>query len=219
MMYDEYKQVTPKRELKLNKIKATNIKWHQSKVTLKDIEERNVHQGCVVWLTGLSASGKSTIAVECEKILFDHGYNVFILDGDNVRHGLNKNLGFSPEDREENIRRVGEVCKLFRSAGFIVFSSFISPYTKDRNIARELIDDGHFFEVYVKCDVEECAKRDPKGLYQKAKEGIVKEFTGVSAPYEEPENPELIIDTALLNIEDSVWMVVEKLMETGIISK
>jgi adenylyl-sulfate kinase len=198
-------------------IKSTNIKWHSSKVTLDDVEKRNGHKGCVVWLTGLSASGKSTIAVEVEKALFEKGLNIYILDGDNIRHGLNKNLGFSPEDRTENIRRVAEAAKLFRGAGFIVLTAFISPYIKDRNLARDLIDDGNFCEVFVKCSIEECMKRDPKGLYQKAIDGLIPEFTGISAPYEEPENPELILETDKLTIQESVDLIISKLNEMGII--
>jgi len=198
-------------------MKATNIKWHQRKVDVEDIEKRNGHKGCVVWLTGLSASGKSTIAVEVEKKLFDLGFHVYLLDGDNVRYGLNKDLGFSPEDREENIRRIAELSNLFRNAGFIVLSAFISPYKKDRNVAREMIDGGRFIETYIKCSIEECANRDPKGLYKKAFAGEIKEFTGISAPYEAPEKPELVVDTEKLNIEESAKIIIKKLKESGII--
>ena len=197
---------------------SQNVKWHLSKVSLPEIEERNNHKGCVIWLTGLSASGKSTIAVELERILFDSGCNVFILDGDNVRHGLNKDLGFSPKDREENIRRLSEVCKLLRSAGFITISAFISPYRKDRDQARSLIDDGHFFEVFINCSIEECIKRDPKGMYKKALEGKIPEFTGISAPYEEPEKPELIIDTEKNNVNESVEIIINFLKAMQIIA-
>jgi adenylylsulfate kinase len=199
-------------------MKATNIKWHDGKVTLEDIEQRNGHKRCVVWLTGLSASGKSTLAVELEKLLFERAVNVCLLDGDNVRHGLNRDLGFSPEDREENIRRIAELSKLLSSYGLIVITAFISPYRKDRDLARTLNPDNRFFEVFVKCSIEECANRDPKGLYKKAYAGEVKEFTGVSAPYEEPEKPEIIVDTEKLNIEDSTNVIFNVLQEKGIIS-
>lgn len=198
-------------------IKSTNVVWHHKKVTLEEIEKRNGHKGCVVWLTGLSAAGKSTIAVETEKQLFDLGCQVCLLDGDNVRQGLNKNLGFSPEDREENIRRIAELGKLLRNAGLIVITAFISPYRKERNFGRSLIEQGHFFETYVKCSLDECIKRDPKGLYKKAIAGEIKEYTGISAPYEEPENPELILDTEKLNVEQCAQAIVSKLKESGII--
>ena len=198
-------------------MKATNIKWHDGKVTLEDIEQRNGHKGCVIWLTGLSAAGKSTIAVELEKVLFDKNMHVCLLDGDNVRHGLNGDLGFSPEDREENIRRIAELSKLLATYGLIVITAFISPYRKDRDLARTLNPDNRFFEVFVKCSIEECANRDPKGLYKKAYAGEVKEFTGVSAPYEEPENAEIIVDTEKLNIEDSTNVIFNVLQEKGII--
>jgi len=198
-------------------MKATNIKWHDGKVTLEDIEQRNGHKGCVIWLTGLSAAGKSTIAVELEKVLFDKNMHVCLLDGDNVRHGLNGDLGFSPEDREENIRRIAELSKLLATYGLIVITAFISPYRKDRDLARTLNPDDRFFEVFVKCSIEECANRDPKGLYKKAYAGEVKEFTGVSAPYEEPENAEIIVDTEKLNIEDSTNVIFNVLQEKGII--
>lgn len=191
------------------KQKATNIKWHRSKVTLEAIEERNGHDGCVVWLTGLSASGKSTIAVETELQLFKMGCHVRILDGDNVRHGLNKDLGFSAEDREENIRRISETSKLFRASGMIVIDAFISPFRKDRNHARELIDDGHFIEIFVKASLEECIKRDPKGIYKKALKGEIPNFTGISSPYEEPVNPEIVIDTEKLSVGEAAKTIVD----------
>ncbi|MBM2814642.1 MAG: cysC [Ignavibacteria bacterium] len=196
---------------------ATNITWHQSKVNLEDIERKNGHKGCVVWLTGLSGSGKSTIAVELEKQLFAFGCHTFILDGDNIRHGLNNNLGFSPVDREENIRRIGEVAKLFRAGGFIVITAFISPYKKDRLAARELIDEGHFIEVYVRCSLDECENRDPKGLYKKAKAGLIPDFTGISAPYEEPDNCELVVDTEQLSVLESTQLIIKELYNKGII--
>ncbi len=197
--------------------KATNIKWQNRKITLEDVEKRNGHKGSVVWLTGLSAAGKSTIAINLEKLLFDKGYQVCLLDGDNVRHGLNKDLGFSPEDREENIRRIAELAKLLANYGLIVITAFISPYKVHRNQARKLLDNGRFLEIYVKCSLEECARRDPKGLYKKAFAGEIKEFTGVSAPYEPPENPELEIDTEKLDVEESVDAIYKLLNDSGII--
>jgi adenylylsulfate kinase len=168
-----------------------------------------------VWLTGLSGSGKSTIAVAAEKALADEGHLTYILDGDNVRQGLNNNLGFSPEDRTENIRRIGEVAKLFTDAGVIVFTSFISPYRADRDAAREIMADGDFVEAYVSASLETCEGRDVKGLYQKARSGEIPEFTGISAPYEEPEKPELVIDTNDQSVDESVQVLVDSLREGG----
>lgn len=187
--------------------KATNIIWHDGKVRFED-RCRNLGQtGQVIWFTGLSGAGKSTIAVEVEKALLERGRAVYRLDGDNIRHGLNSDLGFSPEDRNENIRRIAEVAALFKDAGLITLVSFISPYRKTREFARERAGDGYFKEVYVKADVETCAKRDPKGLYEKAMKGEIENFTGISAPYEEPENPELILDTTKLSVEECVIKV------------
>lgn len=197
--------------------KATNIKWHLSQVTLEEIEQRNCHDGCVIWLTGLSASGKSTIAVETERMLFDMNCYVRILDGDNVRHGLNKNLGFSKQDREENIRRIAEVSKLFRASGMICINAFISPFKRDRDMARELINDGHFIEVYVKASLETCIERDPKGIYKKALAGEIAEFTGISSPYESPENPEIILDTEILDVKQSANKIIDYLIEKGFV--
>jgi adenylyl-sulfate kinase len=199
--------------------KATNIKWHRSQVTLEEIENRNGHDGCVVWLTGLSASGKSTIAVEMERMLFDMDCHVRILDGDNVRHGLNKDLGFTDADRVENIRRISEVSKLFRATGMIVINAFISPFQKDRDSARDLIDEGHFFEVFIKASLEECIRRDPKGIYQKAIKGEIPHFTGITSPYEEPVSPELIVNTEALSIEESAGAIINLLREKGILRK
>lgn len=192
-------------------MKSSNVKWHDSKVLLEEIEERNGHKGCVVWMTGLSASGKSTLAVELEKKLFDMGLNAFVLDGDNLRYGLNSDLGFSPEDREENIRRIAEISKLFQTSGAIIISAFISPYKKDRMFAREIVQDGRFCQVYVKCSIGECERRDPKGLYKKARIGEIENFTGVSAPYEVPERPEIVIDTEIDSVEESVEYLINKL--------
>ena len=199
-------------------IKSKNITWHEAQVTKADREGLNGHRAVVVWFTGLSGSGKSTVAVEVEGALLEMGCHTVILDGDNIRHGLNKNLGFSPEDREENIRRIGEVAKLFTDAGVIAMTAFISPYRADRDKARALVPDGDFIEVFVKCDVEECTKRDPKGLYKKAIAGEIKEFTGISAPYEEPLKAEIVIDTAAESLKESATKVIEALRERGVIS-
>ena len=188
--------------------RSTNITRVEHGVTRQERNFRNGHKGGVLWFTGLSGAGKSTVAVALEKKLFEKGYNVFVLDGDNVRHGLNANLSFSPEDRAENIRRVGEVAGLFARAGVVTITSFISPYRSDRDRARQALENGDFHEIHVKADVATCEARDPKGLYKKARAGEIKEFTGISAPYEEPEAPELMLDTSVLSIEESVEKLV-----------
>lgn len=184
--------------------KTNNIVWHDSAVTKQDRIKQNNHQSPVLWFTGLSGSGKSTITVELEKALFEKGIRAYRLDGDNIRHGLNNNLGFSPEDRKENIRRIGEVAKLLNDAGLITLTAFISPYREDRDNVRNLLVDGDFIEVYVKCSLEKCEARDPKGLYQKARAGEIKGFTGIDAPYEEPVSPELVIDTENSTVKEAV---------------
>ena len=193
--------------------KATNIKWHHGKITKEDRVKLLNQKGVTIWLTGLSGSGKSTIGVELEHALIENKYHAYILDGDNIRHGLNKNLGFSPEDRSENIRRIGEVAKLFTDANIITIAAFISPYRADRDAVRKLLKDGKFIEVYVKCSVEVCEERDTKGLYKKARAGEVKDFTGISAPYEEPHNPELTIDSSNLSVEESTRAILNYLVE------
>jgi adenylylsulfate kinase len=197
--------------------KATNIVWHQGAVTRGDREKLNGHKGCIVWLTGLSGSGKSTIAVELEKHLWTRGVRAYILDGDNIRHGLNKNLGFSPEDRTENIRRIGEVAKLFTEGGMIALTAFISPYRADRDQVRALMQPGDFVEVYVDCPLEVCEQRDVKGLYQKARAGQIKEFTGISAPYEEPLEAELTIRTGSQTVAESAGQILAYLQKAGMI--
>jgi adenylylsulfate kinase len=197
--------------------KATNIVWHQGAVTRDDRTELNGHRGCTVWLTGLSGSGKSTIAVDLEKRLLERGVRTYILDGDNIRHGLNKNLGFSPEDRTENIRRIGEVAKLFTDAGLVAVTAFISPYRADRDQVRALLPAGDFVEVFVDCPVEVCEQRDVKGLYKKARAGEIKEFTGISAPYEAPGKPELTLNTAGQSVEASAKQIVAHLERHGVI--
>ena len=195
--------------------RATHITWHHHKVTREDRERVLGQKGVTVWLTGLSGSGKSTIAVAAEEVLVGRGRLAYVLDGDNVRHGLNKNLGFSPADRTENIRRIGEVSKLFTEAGVIVFTSFISPYRADRDLVRDIHDPGRFAEVHVAASIETCEARDVKGLYQKARAGEIPEFTGISAPYEAPERPELVLDTNRQTVEESVGRLVSFLEEKG----
>ncbi len=199
------------------KQKSKNIKWHEHKVTQLDREKLLNQKGVVLWFTGLSGSGKSTIANEVAYSLNKRGKLAYVLDGDNIRHGLNKNLGFSAEDRDENIRRICEVSKLFADAGLITCTAFISPYKKMRDFCRELIDPGRFFEIYCKASLETCENRDPKDLYKKAREGKVKEFTGVSAPYEEPDNPEIIMDTDKYNVRECVEIILNELKKEKII--
>ncbi len=199
--------------------KATNIVWHEGAVTRADREKLNAHKGATVWLTGLSGSGKSTIAVELEKRLCERGIRTYILDGDNIRHGLNKNLGFSPEDRTENIRRIGEVAKLFTDAGLVAVTAFISPYRADRDQVRAIMGNGDFLEVHVDCPVEVCEQRDVKGLYQKARAGQIKEFTGISAPYEAPLKAELTVKTHQQPLDESVRQVLGALESRGIIPR
>jgi bifunctional enzyme CysN/CysC len=184
--------------------KSENIFWSRGKVTLAQREQRNGHPGCVIWLTGLSGAGKSTIATELERELFNQGRHAYVLDGDNVRHGLASDLGFSPKDRTENIRRIGEVAKLFADAGVICITAFISPYRADRELVRKIMAEGRFIEVYVNAPIEVCEQRDPKGLYAKARAKQIKEFTGVSAPYEAPEKPEIELRTDDLSVAESV---------------
>jgi len=194
-----------------------HVVWHECLVKRADRNTLNKHKSGLVWFTGLSASGKSTIAHAVEKELHDRGIRTYVLDGDNVRHGLNSNLGFSPEDRKENIRRIGEVAKLMADAGIVVFTAFISPYREDRDTVRTLFEGDHFYEVFVKCSLEECEKRDPKGLYKKARAGIIKNYTGISSPYEEPLAPELVVDTEHLTIEESVNQVIDFLCEKKLV--
>lgn len=175
--------------------KSSNVYWQEGRVSQADREKLAGHRGACVWLTGLSGSGKTSISRELERQLHEKGVRTFMLDGDNVRHGLNKDLGFSPEDRNENIRRIGEVAKLFVNSGAVVISSFISPYREVRARIRELMDDGEFIEVHVECPVEVCEDRDPKGLYERVRAGEIENFTGIDAPYEPPEDPEIAIDT------------------------
>lgn len=195
--------------------KSTNIVWHESSVTKEDRQKLNNHKSGVLWFTGLSGSGKSTVSVALEKEIHALGIRTYLLDGDNVRHGLNKNLGFSPEDRTENIRRIGEVGKLMSDAGVLTLSAFISPYLEDRDQVRALLEEDEFIEIYVKCSVDACEARDPKGLYKKARAGEIKGFTGIDAPYEEPVNPEITIETDKQTLEESVQVIIDYLKKTG----
>jgi adenylylsulfate kinase len=197
---------------------ATNIVWHATAITKQQRQQLNGHKSCVLWFTGLSGSGKSTLANAVEQRLHQLGLRSYILDGDNIRHGLNRGLGFSAEDRKENIRRIAEVAKLFVDAGVIALTAFISPFREDRDLARGLLEEGEFVEIYVKCPLEECERRDPKGLYKKAREGQIPEFTGISSPYEEPLAPELVIDSSELSVEESVDIVIQYLKEQSILT-
>jgi adenylyl-sulfate kinase len=191
--------------------KSENIHWTPGKVTAEHRARQNGHAGSVVWLTGLSAAGKSTIATELERELFSRGKHAYVLDGDNMRHGLCSDLGFAPEDRKENIRRIGEVANLFADAGFVCITAFISPYRSDRELARHLAPEGRFIEVYLNTPLEVCEQRDPKGLYAKARAGEIKDFTGISAPYEPPSNPELELHTGQLSVAECVSAILKRL--------
>ena len=191
--------------------KSGNIYWSRSKVTSGQRELRNAHCGCVIWFTGLSGSGKSTIAAELERELFNGGRQTCILDGDNIRHGLCSDLGFSPKDRTENIRRIGEVARLFADTGIICITAFISPYRADRDLARKIISAGKFIEIYLSAPLEVCEQRDPKGLYTRARAGEIKDFTGISAPYEPPLKPEIELPTNTLSVDECVAIILERL--------
>jgi adenylylsulfate kinase len=199
---------------------GTNLTWHDGNVTREERQACLQQKGATLWFTGLSASGKSTIAVALEQVLVQRGHASYRLDGDNVRMGLNKNLGFSADDRTENIRRIGEVCKLFADSGMITLSSFISPYVADRDAVRALHDeDGlDFIEVYVQVPLEVAEERDPKGLYKKARAGEIKGFTGIDDPYEEPSKAEIILPTHELSIEESVIKLLEELESRGLLT-
>jgi len=194
-----------------------NTTPHEGKVKRKQRWKLNKHKSALVWLTGLPGSGKSTISHELEYRLFQRRTNTYVLDGDNVRQGLCKDLGFSAEDRRENLRRVGEAARLFLDAGILTIAAFASPYRADRFMVRRMFEPGDFIEVYLKCDLKVCEARDPKGLYKKARSGEIKNFTGVSDPYELPENPEIVLDTDRLSIEESVSKIMDYLGEKGLI--
>ncbi|NHM32873.1 adenylyl-sulfate kinase [Neobacillus terrae] len=197
--------------------KSTNIKWHDAAITKNERKVNNGHGSAVLWFTGLSGSGKSTLANAVSSSLFQKGIHEYVLDGDNIRHGLNKDLGFSDHDRTENIRRIGEVSKLFVDSGTIVTTAFISPFRSDRDQVRSLFSEGEFIEVFVDCPLEECERRDPKKLYEKARRGEIKDFTGIDSPYEAPEAPELTIQTDSLSIEEAVETILSYLKDHKII--
>jgi adenylylsulfate kinase len=199
----------------MSKGNNNNLYWHAPAVTVHDRRGSYDYKSCVMWFTGLSASGKSTLANALSQAFHAMGVKSYVLDGDNVRHGLNKDLAFSHEDRKENIRRIGEVSKLFVDAGLIVMTAFISPYREDRDNVRALLHDGEFVEVHVKCSIDECERRDPKGIYKKARAGQIKEFTGVSAPYEEPLKSELTIETDKMTTEECLKTILDFLGKNG----
>ncbi len=188
-----------------------DIAWHASKVSLADRAGLLAQQPSTIWLTGLSGSGKSTLAFELERQLLLQGRLAFVMDGDNIRHGLSRDLGFSPQDRSENIRRVAEVARLFNEAGLIIITSFISPYRQDRDMARQIIGSQRFIETHLSTGLDVCEQRDPKGLYKKARQGEIAEFTGISAPYEAPEAAQLVIDTGCSTIAQSVARILERI--------
>ena len=197
--------------------KATNIVWHEASVDRAARADKRGHRSAILWFTGLSGSGKSTLANAVNAALFERGLGAYVLDGDNVRHGLCKDLGFSDADREENIRRIGEIAKLFLDAGVIVLTAFVSPFRADRDKARDLVEAGDFFEIFCAADLDVCESRDPKGLYAKARSGAIKEFTGISSPYEAPDTPELKIDTGAQDLAESVNVVIKALQDKGVI--
>ena len=199
----------------MTKIKATNITWHEGHVGRDEREKLLNQKGALIWFTGLSASGKSTIAYTLEHALVQRGHLAYVLDGDNIRHGLNKNLGFSADDRKENIRRIGEVGKLYVDAGVLTLTAFISPYRADREAARETIGAGDFFEVFCDTPLEVCEERDPKGLYKKARAGEIKGFTGIDDPYEAPNSPEIVIDTSKTSPQEAAVSLCEMLEKAG----
>lgn len=196
---------------------SSNIVWHNHKVTRAERATIKHQKPCLLWFTGLSGSGKSTIANALDVALHERGYHTFLLDGDNVRHGLNKDLGFSDEDRVENIRRIGEVSKLFADSGLIVLSAFISPFTSDRRMVRNLFPAGEFIEVFMDTPLSTCEERDPKGLYQKARAGQIRDFTGIDSPYEAPERPEVRLDTSAMTVDACIERLVDYLLERELI--
>ena len=196
---------------------ATNVVWHDSKVTKESRCAHKAQRPCIVWFTGFSGSGKSTIANAVEHRLAELKQHTYLLDGDNVRHGLNKDLGFTDEDRIENIRRIGEMSKLFVDAGLIVVTAFISPFRAERQLVRDLVEDGEFIEVYMSTPLETCEQRDPKGLYKKARSGQIKNFTGIGSEYEPPKAPEVTLDTSTMSVEECVNQVISYLKEHQIL--
>ena len=203
----------------MSKITNQNTVWHEPDIYRADREKLNGHKSAILWFTGLSGSGKSTLAHAVEDTLYKRGIRTYVLDGDNVRKGLNKDLGFSDADRVENIRRIGEVSKLMADAGIMTLTAFISPFIKDRDIVRGLVEIGDFIEIYCKASLEVCEQRDPKGLYKKARAGEIPEFTGINSPYEAPEKPEIVLITDEHSIEDCVAQVINYLENCGILKK
>lgn len=199
-------------------MKKNNVVWHEQHIKRADRNSLNNHKSGLLWFTGLSASGKSTIAHSVEMELFKHSIRTYVLDGDNVRHGLNANLGFNREDRKENLRRIVELSKLFVDAGILTLAAFISPYREDRQYVRNSFEGDNFLEIYVKCPLEKCESRDPKGQYKKARAGIIKNYTGISSPYEEPENPDLILNTEKMNPGESVRQIMDILNARSFLS-
>ncbi len=191
--------------------KSSNITWHELSLSKESRRKQNGHQSFVLWFTGLSGSGKSTVANALAQKLFELDIRNYVLDGDNIRHGLNKDLGFSDIDRTENIRRIGEVSKLFVDSGQVVLTAFISPFLADRQLVRNLLEEDEFIEIYVKCPIEECENRDPKGLYDKSRKGLIPDFTGIHSPYEEPLQPEIVVDTNESSVEECVEQIVNYL--------
>lgn len=190
---------------------STNLTWHEAAIQKEERQQKNGYEGKIVWFTGLSASGKSTIANAFSRRLFDLNRQVYVLDGDNIRQGLNSDLGFGDEARKENIRRIGEVAKLFIDSGQYVLTAFISPFREDRQTVRDLVGEGDFIEVYVKCSIEACEERDPKGLYKKARKKEIPSFTGISSPYEEPLKPEIVLDSEKYSVEECVEQLLKEL--------
>lgn len=197
-------------------MKKNDIVWHQATVTRERREKLNGHKSALVWFTGLSGSGKSTLAHRVEEKLHGNGYHTYVFDGDNVRHGLCAGLGFSPQDRSENIRRIGEMVNLFLDAGVLALTAFISPFARDRRAIRDRIGSRDFIEIHCRCPLEVCEQRDVKGMYKRARAGEIKEFTGISSPYENPENPDLVLDTDKLSIEECVERVIQVLRQRGV---
>lgn len=201
----------------MSSVMTKHIVWHHATVTREHRERLNGHKSCVLWFTGLSGAGKSSLAHAVEEQLYQRACHTFVLDGDNVRHGLSANLGFSEEDRQENIRRIGETAKLMMEGGVITMTAFISPFRAERDGVRNLMPHGDFFEIYCKASLEVCESRDVKGLYRKARAGEIKNYTGIDSPYEEPLNPELVVETGVLDLEECVATVMKLLAERGVL--
>jgi len=217
--YNVWQETTGQGALAMAEIRATNITWHEGHVTREERKRLLRQKGCTIWFTGLSGSGKSTLAFTLEHALVQQGRLAYVLDGDNIRHGLNKNLGFTAADREENIRRIGEVAKLFADAGLITMTSFISPYRKDRDNVRKIHEEAQlpFIEVYLNTPIATCEQRDPKGLYKKARAGQLKNFTGVDDPYEEPLRPELTFDATAVTPQQMTELMLVYLQKQAIV--